>query len=343
MIDELTERRLTEALRDAVATLPPDPPTSWADARSRRPEPHYEALEPPRRGRGRRIGLAIAVVGGLVGGGTGIAAAVGAFSATPKEVWGAAYNLTLTANWSQPTEVARVVAPGPHGTTLLVGSSSVPQGTCEALAVSTPGTKSTIVGSVCQGSIHTATTPQLRRTYGMSTAGWTSPTGTQYALSYGQAPSGMMSVAFVSSSGTHLVTGTTSDGWYVIAVPTADVAHGNVVTFYGPTGASLGTRPATGAFATPTAPTGNGNVPSRNTAKGSQGVAPMYAVGYAGIKFTRTGQASFLLQDGKSVTVPAHVAIKMLQIRAKTGTPPLPATGTVPPTVPAGSVILEGK
>ncbi len=338
MIDELTERRLTEALRAAVATLPSEPPTSWADARARRPELGYQAPEPPRKGRRRRVGLAIAVVGGLVGAGTGIAAAAGVFSApTPKEVWGAAYNLTLTANWTQPTEATRVVAPGPDGATLLVGSSSVPQGTCEALAVSEPGSKPTIAGSLCQGSVHTSTTSRQRRSYSTSTAAWTSPTGTQYAISFGQGPPGTTSVAFVSSSGIHLVTGTASGGWYVIAVPSDDIGRGNAVTFYAATGASLGTRPATGSFAT----SPQGQAPSRNTAKGSHGVAPMYAVGYAGIKFTRTGQAIFLLENGKSVTVPDHVAVKMLEIRAKSGTPPLPATGTVPPKVPATSVVVK--
>lgn len=48
-----------------------------------------------------------------------------------------------------------------------------------------PGTKSTIVGSSCQGSIHTASTPQLRRIYTMATAERTSPAATQYALPYG--------------------------------------------------------------------------------------------------------------------------------------------------------------
>ena len=50
-----------------------------------------------------------------------------------------------------------------------------------------PGTKSTIVGSSCQGSIHTASTPQLRRIYTMATAERTSPAATQDALPYGQA------------------------------------------------------------------------------------------------------------------------------------------------------------
>lgn len=69
----------------------------------------------------------------------------------------------------------------------------------------------------------------------------------------------------------------------------------------------------------------------------------MYAVGYAGITFTPTGKAIWLLQDGRRITTTAAMAIKILQIRAKTGTPPLPATGTVPPTVPAESVILGGQ
>lgn len=61
----------------------------------------------------------------------------------------------------------------------------------------------------------------------------------------------------------------------------------------------------------------------------------MYAVGYAGIELTPTGTAIPSLVDGRSITVPAHVAVSILQARTATGTPPLGVTGTVPPTVPA--------
>ncbi len=208
-----------------------------------------------RRWSGRSI--AIGTVVGLVALGSGIAAAAGAFSSPPpvSEVWGPAHNLTQTANWTQPTEVTHVVASGPGGTTLLVGSSSGMHGTCEALAAKRSGeAKAMIVGFSCQGGVNTldptATIPGTTSTYSETTHGWTSATGTQYAMSFGQAPAGTASVAYGDASSTALVTGTVSNGWYVIAVPASDLGQGKAVRFYSQSGAPLGTGPASSAFST---------------------------------------------------------------------------------------------
>lgn len=69
----------------------------------------------------------------------------------------------------------------------------------------------------------------------------------------------------------------------------------------------------------------------------------MYAVGYAGITFTATGKAVWALENGRTITTTLATAVKILQIRAESGTPPVPATGPVPPSVPATSVIVEGQ
>ena len=105
-----------------------------------------------------------------------------------------------------------------------------------------------LVGGACSvrfNSNHPAATTSVpASSYGNTTHGWTSPTGTDYAMSFGQAPSETSTVAFITSTGTKLVTGAVSEGWYVIAVPVSDLGHGNNVEFFRPTGSSLGTGPA---------------------------------------------------------------------------------------------------
>ena len=98
-IDELTERRLTEALRAAVAIVPLEPPTSWTEARARRPDPSDEVRPPVRRSRAHRIGLVIAIVGGLAGAGTGIVAAAGAFASSTKTIHYDGIAVTVPSSW----------------------------------------------------------------------------------------------------------------------------------------------------------------------------------------------------------------------------------------------------
>ncbi len=250
MTDERTGARISTALRSVAQTVPEHPPTSWELACTQR------AKWGPRPSSGRRTIRVVAVLAAcavLGGAGTGIAAASGAFSTSAEVALGAAMHLLQrTAKWTEPTEMTRLVAPGPGGTTLLVGSaSSNSQGGCEALAVKSPGAATPqLVGAACSVSFNSshpaATTSVPASSYGNTTHGWISPTGTDYAVSFGQAPSETSTVAFITSTGTKLVTGAVSEGWYVIAVPASDLGHGNNVEFFRPTGSSLGTGPAVG-------------------------------------------------------------------------------------------------
>lgn len=52
----------------------------------------------------------------------------------------------------------------------------------------------------------------------------------------------------------------------------------------------------------------------------------MEAVGYKSITFTDTGEAVLFLNDGTALTVPAHVAEKILRVRAGEGLPQIPVT-----------------
>ena len=248
MTDERTGARISTALRSLAQTVPEHPPTSWELAGTQR------ARWDPRLSSGRRTTRVVAVLAACAaigGAGTGIAAATGAFSTSGEVALGTALHLLeRTANWTQPTEMTRLVAPGPGGTTLLVGSaSSNSQGGCEALAVKAPGEPTPhLVGGACSVSFNSnhpaATTSVPVSSYGNTTHGWIGPTGTDYAMSFGQAPSGTSTVAFVTSTGTTLVRGTVSEGWYVIAVRASDLGHGNTVEFFSSSGSTLGTGPA---------------------------------------------------------------------------------------------------
>ena len=131
---------------------------------------------------------------------------------------------------------------------LLVGSaSSNSESSCEALAARGPGSSPPqLVGAVCgfggtAGQLPTTSTP--RTTFGDTTRGWLAPTGTLYAISFGQGPAGTSTVAYVTSSGASVATGTVDQGWYVIAVPAADLVNGAAVDFYATSGRLLGTGP----------------------------------------------------------------------------------------------------
>ena len=160
----------------------------------------------------------------------------------------AAKLLAHTATWHAPTEVTRLQAPGPDGTTLLVGSaSSNSESGCVALAARGPGSSPPqLVGAACSlagtvGQLPTTSTPMT--TFGDTTHGWLAPTRTLYAISFGQGPAGTSKVAYVGSSGSTVVTGAVKKEWYVIAVPSTDLAKGGEVDFYATSGRLLGTGP----------------------------------------------------------------------------------------------------
>ena len=83
----------------------------------------------------------------------------------------------------------------------------------------------------------------VRQTVPTPTHGWLAPTGTLYAISFGQGPAGTSTVAYVTSSGASVATGTVDQGWYVIAVPSTDLAKGGEVDFYATSKRLLGTGP----------------------------------------------------------------------------------------------------
>lgn len=56
-------------------------------------------------------------------------------------------------------------------------------------------------------------------------------------------PRGTSTVAYVTPSGSTAVTGAVDQGWYVIAVPSTDLAKGGEVDFYATSGRLLGTGP----------------------------------------------------------------------------------------------------
>jgi hypothetical protein len=99
--------------------------------------------------------------------------------------------------------------------------------------------------------------------------------------------------------------------------------------------ASLSAGGAVAAGALAATATAQAASTSSGSTTGYRGTAPMVAVGYAGVTFTATGKAIFLLQNGRSITVPGDIGAKILRVRAETGTPPIPVTGTPPPTPPS--------
>jgi hypothetical protein len=181
--------------------------------------------------------------------GIGSPSHAGASTVHAGEYLGAAAKLLAhTANWNAPTELTRLSVSGPDGTTFLVGSaSSNSESGCEALAVRDhTQVVPELVGAACGlagtvGQLPTTSTPST--TFGDATHGWVAPTGALYAVSFGQGPARTASVAYVSSSGSTVVTGSVSHTWYVIAVPATDLAKGEDVDFYATSGRRLGTGP----------------------------------------------------------------------------------------------------
>lgn len=238
------EDRVSTALKAVAATMPDEPPTTWADA----------AAPIQRQGRRqwwanrRRVTrwVRLAGVAGLVvvvaGPGVGVAAAAGAFTTAIGPAGG-----LITSSHSAPGEVTRVVTAGPAGSTLkVVSASSNSHSGCAALVITEPADAShptTYEPGACDVIGNTAVPPsQTHLSIGYPTARdtWKSPTGTAFAIVYGPAPSGASSVSVVSGSGATVGTAvsrqvSTQHGWFAIAVPTSVVQSSSLV-FYGSTG-----------------------------------------------------------------------------------------------------------
>lgn len=215
------EDRLSTALKAVAATVPGQPPTAWADA------------APPTRGRQQRASVGrrplwgrLAGVGGLViiaaSAGVGGAAAAGAFTTAIGPAGG-----LITSSHSAPGEITRVVTAGPDGSTLkVVSARSNSHSACAALIITEPSDSAqptTYEPGACDvvGNMNVPPS-QTHLSVGYPTARdtWTSPTQTVYAILYGQAPSGAVSVGIVKGNSAPVVpAATTQRGWFAIAVP----------------------------------------------------------------------------------------------------------------------------
>lgn len=232
------ESRLSAALKAVAATVPDDPPAAWADAAPpRRPRPRWStAGRHPSWG---RLAGVVALSMTAAGAGVGVAAAAGAFTTDVGPAKGLA-----TSSHRAPGEVTRVVAAGPGGSTLeVVSASSNSHSGCMELVVTDPrdATSPTTHEPGACGSLSNAAIPpsQTHLTSNgtlQARTTWKSPTGTLYAVLYGQAPSGAVSVDVANSSGTPAIPATaTQRGWFVVAVP-AGVFRSSSLVFYGSTG-----------------------------------------------------------------------------------------------------------
>jgi hypothetical protein len=252
MSNEELEARIQWTLQSVAATVAAEPPTSWDTARQTRSR-WQRATSKPRRRRLSLVGAVLAVCGLLAGAGTGIAAAAGAFSTSLSPALGPAVRILYpTATWNSPTELIRLTAPGPDGTRLLVGSSSSnSHSSCEAVAFTrSTQPKPSLIAAACSvtGTAgHPIATSTPSTSFGDSSHGWWAPTGTLFAVSFGEGPADAARVVYVTTSGTIEVTGMMRHGWYVIAVPVSDLSGRGRVEFYSATGGAVGEAPDTTA------------------------------------------------------------------------------------------------
>lgn len=240
------EDRIATALKAVAATVPDHPPTTWVGAEPRalrqgrrRWWPSMARLTP--WGRLASVaGLAIVATGA----GVGVAAAAGAFSTDLGSAGG-----LITSSHSAPGEVTRLVVAGPDGSTLkVVSASSNSHSGCMELVITDPAAASSRTVHE-PGACQSVGNPTVAPTQTHASPGelkarttWKSPTGTVYAIVYGQAASGATSVADVTGFGTTVATAVSiRNGWFAIAVPASTFRSSSLV-FYGLTGRVVTTQ-----------------------------------------------------------------------------------------------------
>lgn len=242
-MDELTfvEDRLRRVF-ELVERQVPDVPPSLVPG-----EDQFEFEQTPHRVTSRGIRWRSAVIGAgvsvaLIGAGTGAAAASGAFSSNVTNLIGPAGRILGSQHPTAfPGATAELSLPGPDGTTLTVtaastNSNAYQAGECDTLTVTlpngqpAPGASTSDVGGCGMIISHsTRLTPEQRveaESGGQVVANWTSPSGTEYTIVYGEAAPGTSAVGLEDANGNIGVKANTSTNpWFAVFLPTASYEH----------------------------------------------------------------------------------------------------------------------
>jgi len=273
MTEDFIEERLSTTLKALASQIFPDEESFSVPSRvsdeepgcgtlirssghgTPRPKPSSQRKwRPPTR----RIGAVVLGLG-LVGIGTGIAAAAGAFGPVhpPRLTAGTAMDLINPVdNYTAPGQVTRYQGSGPDGASFtVVSASSHPNSGCIKIVITAaPKTKTRSIPGGCtkQGNVN-APTPTTSvpstSTYGMDNFPWRSSSGTTYTIWYGQGPLGTVSVHLerniargpvprYQTLGTNVGA---NKRWFAIAIP-----PGDSIAFYDAAGHVID-RAATGA------------------------------------------------------------------------------------------------
>lgn len=208
--------------------------------------PAAESAKTPPKNRWRRPAIIGALLAGTAVIGTGVAAATGALSpsaisanvgralAPAQSIVGSVDPLAV------PGTILRVTAPGPEGTVLKVFShngnaNNLAAGSCVTLTLTTangspaPGSSQADTGACDVAFSGSLAEPLNASEQGQSLLGplsqsaeWSSPTGQDYTIEFGQASPGTTTVALANANGNVASQVQVVNGWYVTYLTSSD-------------------------------------------------------------------------------------------------------------------------
>ena len=192
---------------------------------------------------------------------TTVAAAAPGNPPTLTEIMGAAkVLLSSPAVIEQSAAQMRISVAGPEGArfevfTMPIGYGNRVAGSCTRLAAIPAGGQSqsvplltgemacTLIGSHGPTELSSQQISQARAGGGQAVAQWTSPSGTDYEVVYGEAEGGTASVALANGIGVKGASAAAVGGWFVVYLPKSKVASYPYLKFYRQDGSLLDTLP----------------------------------------------------------------------------------------------------
>jgi hypothetical protein len=240
--------RLRNGLNEATSHLLIPNPSEPAFFRNGAPISMAEGAQqrsPIRRRAGHivrsRPCTAVLVALGIVGAGTGVAAASGAFDQASHQVATASLKKVLglqiitrvpesiRGSFSSSQVILRATGRGPGDAVITAWSYSYKSAFwCITTAIAVPSHRPTPLGTSCGGTTGTpssVTGEQGLVSYGVSGIRWHAPTGINYFIEVGQAPVGASRVHLALQHGQEVTT-SVRNRWFVAALPAAATSDG---------------------------------------------------------------------------------------------------------------------
>ncbi len=248
-MDELTfvEDRLRRVYELVSRQVPDVPPSLESDNGGFEFDDYGHQTE--RRGlRWRSVAIGVGISAALVGAAAGTAAASGVFASNDTNLIGPAGKIMGSQDpGAVPGAVTELSSPGPEGTILTVtaasaNSNAYQAGECDTLTVTlpngqpAPGASSTDTGGCGMIISHSAPlTPEQRTEAGFAGQGvaqWTSTSGIEYTIVYGEADPGTSAVTLEDATGNIGVeANTTTNLWFAVSLPTASYKRYSHIVF----------------------------------------------------------------------------------------------------------------